>query len=291
MNGALRVSIAALLLSPLLGPAAVADTTATTAPASVTEIRVFASVPMAGALRQLGVEFEKQHPNADVHYEFAAAGVFVTGIEQGIPPDLLVSAGTQYQEQLTSAASVNLYSTLAHDHLVAVTPCAPPPCCDRQGAKTSGAITPMNLISRLTEPGTSLVIASPTLSPAGQETVGLFKAIDQKRPGAFEKIMGHAHEVMDVGNVAQAVAHRNASLGIVYSSQVLALQRTGECVREVALPASYRANVPFTVSVLNASRFHAVDAQRKRLDKELETFYLSKLGERTFADWGFVAKR
>lgn len=291
MKGALRLSIAALLVAPIFAASAAADTGVARASTPTTEIRVFASVPMAGPLRELGYEFEKHHPAVNVHYEFAATGVFVTGIEQGIPPDLLVSAGDQYQEKLTAAASVNLYSTLARDHLVAVVPCEPPPCCSRRGVR-AGAVTQGNLVARLMDANTKVIIASPTLSVAGQRTVSIFHAIAKERPGAFAKIMGHAREVMDVGDVVQAVAQRRDSIGIAYASQVLALRRQGECVRKIALPRAYRHEMPFTVSVLNKSRFHYVGARRKKLDQELEAFYLSKVGERTFADWGFVpAKR
>lgn len=285
MKGALGFSIAALMIAPLFGTNALATESAANA---TTEIRVFASVAMAGPLRELGFEFEKEHPNVDVHYEFAAAGVFVTGVQQGIPPDLLVSAGTRYQEQLTGEASVNLYSTLARDHMVAMTPCAPPPCCNNRGVGNTPMLSRKNLMKRLTDPSASLVIASPVLSPAGQKTQAIFKAMGE---GAYGKIMGHAKEVMDVGDVVQAVAHRRASIGIGYASQVLAMRRAGECVRSVALPSSDHTEMPFTVSVLNKSRFHAVDAERKKLDAELEALYLSRTGERAFADWGFRAAK
>lgn len=252
-----------------------------------TEIRVFASEALARPLRQLGYEFERQHPGVDIHYEFGASGVFVTGILQGIPPDLFVSAGTKYQDQLTDAAFVNLYSTIAQDHLVAATPCSPPPCCEAPGVVGTKAIKQSNLIDKLTNPNVRLVVASPILSTGGQMTRHLFDMINKREPGALTKITGHANEVMNPGLAAKEVVGRKASIGIVYASDVAALRREGECVREVPLPGRYSADIPFTVAVLNKSRFHFVDARRTKLDHELEQWYLSKTGRRVLKEWGF----
>ena len=291
MKRALGISIAALLMMPLCVSATEvnAQTSQTSTTTAEIRVRVFASAAMEKPLRQLGYQFQKQHPNVAIHYEFAASRVFMIGIEQGIPPDLFVSAGEKYQDQLTNSASVNLFSTLAHDHLVAVTPCGPPPpCCEAQGVSDSSGITEKSLVTSLMNPDMVLTIASPTLSPAGQATIDIFKEMDKKRPGAYQKIMGHAKEVMDVDLVARAVAHRESNIGILYASQVTGLERQGECVREVPIPSSYHTQMPFTVSVLNKSRFHAVDAERKEVDKDLEALYLSKAGQKVLAEWGFA---
>lgn len=252
-----------------------------------TEIRVFASEALSRPLRQLGYQFERQHPGVDVHYEFAASGVFVTGILQGIPPDLFVSAGSKYQDMLTDAAFVNFYSTIAKDHLVAATPCSPPPCCEAPGVVGTKSIKQSNLIEKLTDPTVRLVVASPTLSPGGQVTTRVFDMINKREPGALNKITDHAKEVMNPGLAAKDVVERKDSIGIVYASDVAALRREGECVREVPLPRRYSTDMSFTVSVLNKSRFHFVNAHRAKLDHELEQWYLSKTGRRVLKEWGF----
>lgn len=252
-----------------------------------TEIRVFASEALARPLRQLGYEFERQHPGVNIHYEFGASGVFVTGILQGIPPDLFISSGSKYQDKLTDAAFVNLYSTIAHDHLVAATPCSPPPCCEAQGVVGTKAINQEDLIGKLMNQNVPLAIASPTLSPGGRMTMAVLQGINKQRPGALKQITGHANEVMNPGLVARDVVKRKVAIGIVYASQVAALRREGECVREIALPSEYRTDTAFTVSVLNKSRFHFVDARRAKLDHELENWYLSKTAKKVLKEWGF----
>ena len=283
MKAACGVSFLLLALAAVPGYAAASAHTNT-------EIRVFASEALARPLRQLGYEFEQQHPGVKIHYEFGASGVFVTGILQGIPPDLFLSSGSSYQDKLTDDAFVNLYSTVAHDHLVAATPCSPPPCCEAQGVVGTKSINKGDLIGKLMSQNVPLAIASPTLSHGGQMTMDMLKGINKQRPGALKKITDHAKEEMNPGLAAQDVVKRKVAIGIVYASQVAALRREGECVREIALPSAYSAATSFTVSVLNKSRFHFVDARRAKLDHELENWYLSKTGKRVLKEWGFSVR-
>lgn len=256
------------------------------ASSTFTEIRIFSSEALAKPVREIGYTFQREHPNVQLHYEFAASGVFVTGILQGIPPDLFLSAGTKYQDQLTEAGFINFPDTVAYSHLVAATSCYPPPCCEAPGYAPL-RITQADLISRLMDPNIKLTIASPTLSTAGRYTEQLFRAIDRKTSGAFRTISKHAVYVLDAGLVARAIEHRDTNLGILYASQVAGLRREGKCVTTIPIPDIYNKQIPFAVSILNKSKFHFIGPERERLDKDLRNLYLSKTGQRIFAKWGF----
>lgn len=251
------------------------------------ELRVFASEAVRHPLQELGYEFEQKHPGVDIHYEFAATRVFAIGTLQGIPPDLFVSAGSKYQDQLTDAAFVNLYSKLAGDKLVAATSCEPPPCCEAPGVSAPAS---KSLVSSLLDQSVPVEVASPTLSTAGQLTAASFSKIGQRHGGDLERIMAHTTAKIDPGVVLHDVADRKAAIGIVYASQVTGLRRMGECVREIPLPREYAENTNFYVSVLNKTRFHFVTSREAKLDKELQRLYLSKHAQQVFAKWGFEPK-
>lgn len=248
------------------------------------EIRVFASEATAKPVKEIGYIFEKEHPKVQLHYEFTASRVFYIGIMQGIPPDLFISAGTKLQDRLSDAGFINFADTVAYSRLVVATTCFPPPCCRAPGAIPL-KLTHANVLGHLMSAKGTLTVPSPVLSVAGRYTDTYFKNLERRMPEASDRIHKHAVYVMNPGLVARALEERNTQVGILYRSQVFGMRRVGLCVNAVPLPGSPR--IPFTVAVLNKSRFHFISPEREKLDKELKALYLSKTGQETFARWGF----
>ena len=247
-----------------------------------TTIRVFASDATEKPVRQIGYIFEKEHPNAKLHYEFSASGVFYIAIVQGVPPDIYISAGNKYQDKLTDKASIGLPRTIAYDSLSAAAPCYNPV---QDGPKEG--LTGSNVIGLMTNKDISLAVARQTLSPAGGYTTKMFGMINRRDPKALPAL-GRARKVLSPAQIFPLLAQKKADLGIVYSSQVAALRRQAGCVNAVAIPRPYNMRVPFTISVLNKSPFHFVSPERRSLDQAFQRLVLSREGQSILKQWGFV---
>lgn len=245
-------------------------------------IRVFASDATEKPVRQIGYIFEKEHPNAKLHYEFSASGIFYIAIVQGVPPDIYISAGNEYQDKLTDKASIGLSRTIAYDSLSAAAPCYNPV---QDGPKAD--LTESNVIRLMTDKNIRLAVADPTLSPAGRYTAKMFGMINRRDREALPAL-GRAHKALSPAQILPMLTQQKADLGIVYSSQIAALKRQAACVNAVTIPKPYNMRVPFTISVLNKSPFHFVSPERQNLDQAFQQLVLSRKGQLILKQWGFV---
>ena len=250
--------------------------------ASIT-IRVFASDAVERPLREIGYAFERQHPNVKLHYEFAASGLFMGSIIQGVPPDIYISSTEKYQDQLINRAQINFPTTLAYDYFAAAEPCSNP-----VSRSKLGTITPAKLFGALTRNDVTVGIASPTLSPAGRYTHTLFMSINKKEPGAYAKIMSHSKEELSPNFVMPYVRDGKVDIAILYSSQIAGMRRQGVCVNETQIPRPYNRKMTFSASLLKASALRVVSPIRKKTGLEYVRFLTSKEGTSAFRKWGFI---
>ncbi|MHB8232962.1 MAG: molybdate ABC transporter substrate-binding protein [bacterium] len=241
-----------------------------------TLIRIFASDAVSKPLRIIGNIFEKEHHGVKMNYEFSAAGVFRVGILGGVPPDIYIASNEKYQDDFMEAAIINSYKVFAYDYLAAATPYA-----NRAGINES------NLISKLTNKNISLTVASPNFSPAGHYTMNMFRAINKRYPGAFNKIADHANKILSPALIIPLLKNGKTDIGILYASQLAGLKREGISINAIPISSQYNTRVTFTVSILNKSPFHFVSPQRKKLNKEFEKLLLSKTGQKILKQWGF----
>ncbi len=241
-----------------------------------TLIRIFASDAVSKPLREIGNIFMKEHKGVKINYEFSASGVFMVGILGGVPPDIYISSNEKYQSNLMERADINSYKVFAHDNLVAAAP-----------FKNSTNVNESNLIGKLMNKNISLSIASPNFSPAGHYTINMFKAINEKTPGAFNKIFNHARQLLNPSLILHLLKKGKTDIGIIYASQVSGLKREGIGINIIPIPSQYNTKANFTVSIMNKSPFHFVGPRRKKLDKEFENLLLSKTGQKILKQWGF----
>lgn len=249
-------------------------------------IRIFASDAVAQPVRQIGYMFEKAHPNVKLDYEFAASGVFMPPITQGVPPDIFISSSRKEMNRLISLSFINFPRTVAYDYFAAATPCSNP-----VGHSRLPRVTASNLLHAIRASRVSLTIASPMLSPAGRDTVAMLRKMGADGAGPLPAIMSHTQEVIGPNFVLPKLISGQTDLGIVYASQVTGVWRTGVCLNEIPIARRYNRKVTFAVAVLKASQLHFVSSRRRRLDGEYASFLTSGKAQRIFAEWGFVPVR
>lgn len=246
-------------------------------------IRVFASDAIEQPLRQIGYVFEKEHPNARLHYEFSASGIFYTAIVQGVPPDVYLAAGTKYQNKLSGRSSINLASTVGYDYLALATPCYNP---GQKSPLRRG--TEANAVQLMSNKSASVTIADPQLSPAGSHTMSMLSSINSAYPGDKQSILARAQKVMSPAQIVSRLEDGKAQMGIVYASQIIGQKRVGACINGVVIPKKFNSRVEFTIAVLKQSKFHFVGPERRKLDRDFRNLVLSNKGQKILKEWGFV---
>ncbi len=241
-------------------------------------VRIFASDATETPLRIIGNIFEKEHPQTHISYDFTAPGAFYLLNIKGdvLPPDIYITSDEKYQNDVMELADINSYKVFAYNHLVAVTPFNNP-----------AGVNASNLISKLMDKNVSLAVASPKLSPAGEYTMNMFRAINKNTPGAFNEIVGHAKQLLDPALVMSLLKNRKTDIGIIYASQAVELQREGVRINVIPIPMKYNTKAVFAISVFKKFTGHLVTPRKARHTKEIEALLLSKRGQMILKAWGF----
>ena len=237
--------------------------------ANAVTLRIMAADALPKPITEIGNIFKKEHPGVKIDYDFLGAGVLKGDIEEGAPCDIFLSANGKFQRQLKRKGFLNSYRVFAYDYLAAATPYNNP-----------AHITESNLIQKLMDSNVTLTTSSPHSDPAGDYTWKMFKIINKQFPGAFKKITGHANHLLDAALVMPILESGNTDLGILYTSQLLELKRSGAKINIIAIPKKYNPHAKFTASVLNQSQY-------KSLDEDFIKLLFSKKGKKILTYWGF----
>ncbi|MXO81629.1 molybdate ABC transporter substrate-binding protein, partial [Paenibacillus sp. OT2-17] len=112
------VGLLAWVLAGCSSPAAVQS--AQSAPK--TELVVSAAASLQDSLNTLKDQYEKQHPDIKLTFNYASSGTLQKQIEQGAPADVFISAGMKQMKALTDASLVEKDNVLLQNKLVVVVP-------------------------------------------------------------------------------------------------------------------------------------------------------------------------
>lgn len=235
-------------------------------------LRIMAADALPKPIKKIGNIFEKEHPGVKIYYDFLGAGVLKGDIEEGAPCDIFLSANGKFQRQLEEKGFLKSYKTFAYDYLAAATPYNNP-----------AGITKSNLIQKLMDKNVTLTTSSPHSDPAGDYTWKMFRIINKQIPGAFKKITNHANHLLDAAMVMPILESGNTDLGILYTSQLLELKRSGAKIHIIPISKKYNTKARFTVSVLNQSKY-------KSLDEDFIKLLFSKKGKKILNYWGFFPR-
>jgi molybdate transport system substrate-binding protein len=238
--------------------------------AKAVTLRILAADALPKPMIEMGKIFKKKHPGVVIDYDFLGAGVLKGDIEEGAPADMFLSANGKFQRQLKKKGFLNSYKVFAYDYLAAATPIDNP-----------AHVTAVNLIQKLMDKNVSLTTSSPHSDPAGDYTWAMFRKINKKYPGAFRIITGHADHLLDAALVMPILASGNTDLGILYTSLLLELKKTGAKINIIKIKPKYNTRAKFTVAILNQSK-------HKMLDEDFETLLFSAKGKKILKQWGFT---
>jgi molybdenum ABC transporter molybdate-binding protein len=238
--------------------------------ANAATLRIMAADALPKPITEIGNIFKKEHPGVKIYYDFLGSGMLKADIEEGAPCDIFLSANGKFQRQLENKGFLKSYKVFAYDYLAAATPYNNP-----------AGVTSSNLIQKFMDLNVSLTTSSPHSDPAGDYTWKMFKIINRQFPGAFAKITGHANHLLDAALVMPVLESGNTDLGILYTSQLLELKRSGAKINIITIPKKYNTKAKFTASVLNQSKY-------KSLGEDFIKLLFSKRGKKILKYWGFT---
>ncbi|WP_066306504.1 molybdate ABC transporter substrate-binding protein [Bacillus sp. FJAT-29814] len=167
------------------------------------ELTISAAASLQEALNEIKVDFEKEHPNIKINYNFGASGALQQQIAQGAPVDLFFSAAEDKFDQLVRDGLIDKENgvDLVGNELVLVVPKG-----STKGIKTLADITKVDKIS----------LGTPESVPAGKYAKQTLENLK-----VWETIESKVIYAKDVRQVLTYVETGNVDAGIVYKTDAL----------------------------------------------------------------------
>ena len=170
----------------------------------VVEITVSAAASLTDALNEIKNQFEKEHQNIKVTFNFGSSGTLQQQILQGAPADLFFSAAEDKFDELMKKGYIDEENAvdLVRNKIVLVTP------IDSQKEIRS--------FSDLKEKANKISIGIPETVPAGKYAKEMLEAI-----GEWDNVENKIVYSKDVRQVLTYVETGNVDAGIVYNTDAL----------------------------------------------------------------------
>ncbi|TMD82030.1 MAG: molybdate ABC transporter substrate-binding protein [Chloroflexi bacterium] len=224
-----RFAAAPIGIAILLAACASGNAPGATASAVSGSITVFAASSLTNAFTRIGADFEKAHPGAMVHFNFAGSSTLVAQIQQGAIGDVFASADQPTMQKLVDTGLVSgPPSVFARNHLQIVV--------------AAGNPRHVNGLADLSRPGLVVVLCAPAVPCGRYAGQALRAAAVTVRPASQET---------EVKAVVSKVALGEADAGIVYVTDVKA---AGAGVQGVEIPARFNVTADYPIAVLKDSQ-------------------------------------
>ncbi|WP_157261106.1 molybdate ABC transporter substrate-binding protein [Paenibacillus wynnii] len=225
-----------------------------------TEIIVSAAASLQDSLDKIAVQFEKQHPDIDLVFNYGASGTLQKQIEQGAPADIFFSAGEKQMNALVDSDLITDHKVLLKNQLVIVVP------YDSKVKLTS--------ITQLTDKAFKKVaVGQPESVPAGQYAQ---QSLTAKK--VWDTLQSKLVFAKDVRQVLTYVETGNADAGFIYKTDAL---------------TSKKMRIALTVGDLVHQAIHypagiVKDSEHKSEAKDFYNFLQSKEADDIFTSYGFL---
>ncbi len=203
------------------------------------EVTISAAASLQDALNEIKANFEKEHTNVKVNFNFGASGALQQQISQGAPVDLFFSAAVDKFDKLVQDGLIDKSSgiDLVGNELVLVVPID-----SKKEIKTFGDLTKTDKIS----------IGTPEAVPAGQYAKATLEKLH-----VWTAIDGKVVYAKDVRQVLTYVETNNVDAGIVYKTDALISKKV-----KIAATADESSHAPiiYPLGVIKNS-IHPKEAQ------------------------------
>lgn len=170
--------------------------------ASQKEVYIVAAASMTDAVKEIGANYEKQHPDVKLMYNFGSSGALQSQIEQGAPADVFISAA---QKQMNALEEENLIDKatrkdLLENKVVLIVP------------KDSTLVLD-DFAAAATDKVSKIALGEPKSVPVGQYSEEIFTNLN-----VWADIKAKAVYASDVRQVLSWVETDEVDCGVVYAT-------------------------------------------------------------------------
>ncbi|MGG3693279.1 molybdate ABC transporter substrate-binding protein [Heyndrickxia ginsengihumi] len=223
------------------------------------ELTVSAAASLQDALDDIKADFEKDHPNVKLNYNFGASGTLQQQISQGAPVDLFFSAAEDKFDLLVKKGKIDKKKgeDLVGNDLVLIVP-----------KDSNKGITSFKDLTKATK----IALGTPEAVPAGQYGEETLKNLN-----LWKSVKGKVVYGKDVRQVLTYVESGNVDAGIVYKTDALISSKV-----KIVATASEKSHTPiiYPVGVIKDSS-HLKEAQL------FYNYLHSKKSMQVFKKYGF----
>ncbi len=199
------------------------------------EVYIVAAASMTDAIKEIGADYEKEHPDVKLMYNFGSSGALQTQIEQGAPADVFISAAQKQMNALDEKGLIDkdTRKDLLENKVVLIVP------------KDSN-LTLQNFSDVATDKVNKIALGEPKAVPVGQYSEEIFKNLN-----VLDQVKDKAVYASDVRQVLGWVETGEVDCGVVYATDA-AISDKVKVLMEA--PADTHKPVIYPVAMVNSSK-------------------------------------
>lgn len=192
-------------------------------------LTVYAASSLTDAFTAIGDDFQAQHPEVEVEFNFAGSQALRTQIEHGAPADVFVSANPEHAAALHDAGLVGEPMSLVHNELAMIVP----------------TDSDLRSFSDLRD-AERIVVGAPQV-PVGRYTQAMLARAGDELGDAFVNSVHHAvaSRESNVRLVLARVAMGEADAAVVYRTDAVA---ANDQVRTIEIPTSLNVAATYRIA-------------------------------------------
>lgn len=199
------------------------------------EAYIVAAASMTDVIQEIGANYEKEHPEAKLTYNFASSGALQAQIEQGAPADVFISAA---QKQMNALDEKNLIDKstrkdLLENKVVLIVP-------------KDSKLTFDNFADVATDKVLKIALGEPKAVPVGQYSEEIFTNLN-----ILEEVTAKAVYASDVRQVLSWVETGEVDCGIVYATDVATSDKVKVLMEA---PLNTYKPVIYPIAMVNSSK-------------------------------------
>lgn len=230
--------------------------------AELVELHIAAAASLTDVMKELAGEYEKEHPNVKITFNFGSSGTLQQAIENGGQTDIFFSAAQKQMDALEKSGNLaeGTRSDLLLNEVVLIVPND-----SKLDIKDFNDLTRSDI--------QHIALGEPKGVPVGQYSEEIFTKF-----GILDAVKAKAVYGSDVRQVLSWVESGEADCGVVYATDAAV---AGDKVKVVAkAPADSHKPVIYPVAIIK-------DSKHMDADKEFLNFVVSDKGKAAFEKYGF----
>jgi molybdate transport system substrate-binding protein len=238
-------------------------------PTGKTEVTVFAAASLNSVFTEMGKNYEANHTNVKISFNFDGSANLKTQLLNGATADIFASADYKNLNAVAAAYLIDnsTIQTFTKNRLVVILP--------------SGNPTGITSLSDLTKAGVKIVIGDMTV-PIGNYTRTFLKSITNSSSAFTDfqtKVMSNVvSQESAVSSIVTKVSLGEADVGIVYTTDAAG---AGSKVTQITIPDEFNVIAVYPICELGSTT-HPADAAG------FIEYVMSKDGQAVMAKYGFT---